>query len=46
MSLRSRYAVAIIARSTGVAMKRYGGKRRALIRPFPLAPCGWKAIRY
>jgi hypothetical protein len=27
-----------------VAMKRHGGKRWALIRPFPRVPCGWKAI--
>ena len=38
--------VAIIGRFTAVAMKQHGGKRRALIRPFPPAPCGWKAIRY
>src|SRR6516165_1224886 len=44
MSSQSPCVVAIIARSTAVAMKRYGGKRWALIRPFPLAPCGWKAI--
>ena len=37
--------VAIIARFTAVAMKRHGGTRPALIRPFPLVPCGWKAIR-
>jgi hypothetical protein len=38
--------VAIIATFTAVAMKRHGGKRPALIRPFPLVPCGWKAIHY
>jgi hypothetical protein len=41
---RFPYVVAIIARSTVVAMKRRGGKRWALIRPFPRVPCGWKAI--
>jgi hypothetical protein len=38
--------VAIIEKSTAVAMKRHGGKRRALIRPFLLVPCGWKVIHY
>jgi hypothetical protein len=38
--------VAIIARFTAVAMKQHGGKRPALIRPFPLVPCGWKAVHY
>jgi hypothetical protein len=46
MSSRSPCVVAIIARSTAVAMKRHGGKRWALIRLFPLVPCGWKAIHY
>jgi hypothetical protein len=27
-----------------VAMKRHGGKRWALIRPFSRVLCGWKAI--
>jgi hypothetical protein len=39
-------AVAIIASFTAVAMKRHGGKKPALIRLFPLVPCGWKAIHY
>jgi hypothetical protein len=41
-----RCVVAIIGRSTAVAMKRHGGKKPALIRPFRLVLCGWKAIRY
>jgi hypothetical protein len=46
MSSQSRCVVAIIARSTAVGMKRHGGKRWALIRPFSLVLCGWKAIHY
>ena len=45
MSSLCRCVVAIIARFTAVAMKLHGGERPALIRPFPLVPCGWKAIR-
>jgi hypothetical protein len=45
MSSLCRCVVAIIARFTAVAMKQHGGTRPALIRPFPLVPCGWKAIR-
>src|SRR5262249_53397794 len=43
-SSRSPCVVAIIARSTAVAMKWHGGKKWALIRPLPRVPCGWKAI--
>src|SRR6516162_8658900 len=43
-SSRFPFAEDIIARSTAVAMNWHGGKRWALIRPFPLVPCGWKAI--
>jgi hypothetical protein len=46
MSSQFPYVVAIIARSTAVAMKRHGGKRWASIQPFPLVLCGWKAIHY
>ena len=46
MSLRSPCVVAIIARSTAVAMKRHGGKRWASIRPFQRVPGGWKVIHY
>src|SRR6516225_9539077 len=45
MSSLCRCVVAIIARFIAVAMKQHGGTRPALIRPFPLVPCGWKAIR-
>src|SRR5215470_13069245 len=45
-SSRFPCVVAIIASSTAVAMKWHGGKRSALIQPFPLVPCGWKAIHY
>jgi hypothetical protein len=46
MSSRSHCVVAIIEKSTAVAMKRHGGKKPALIRPFPPVPYGWKAIHY
>src|SRR6516165_3864893 len=46
MSSRSPCVAAIIEKSTAVAMKWRGGKRRASIQPFPLVPYGCKVIHY
>src|SRR6516165_4495235 len=46
MSSQSPCVAAIIEKSTAVAMKQHGGKRRALIRPFWLGSCGCKVIHY
>jgi hypothetical protein len=46
MSSQSHCVAAIIEKSTAVAMKRHGGKRQALIRPFPPVSCGYKVIHY
>jgi len=46
MNSSFRCVAAIIEKSTAVAMKRHGGKRQALIRPFLLVFCGCKVIHY
>jgi hypothetical protein len=46
MSSRSPCVAAIIEKSTAVAMKRHGGKGRALIQLIPLVFCGCRVIHY
>jgi hypothetical protein len=46
MSSLFRYAGDTIARFIALAMKLHGGKKPILIRPFPLARCGYKRIRW